>query len=429
MLRQPPASERCPAPGAVFAARREVANGHGRIGRLVRAGQADRHLDRQEVERIGERAAASDALAERDHDLLRSAVDGHRRTREAIEHPPGVADHDGGPDPAPAGDLASSAGSLVVSPVVLVQDPPLELADLRDRPSFGARAWRARERDSLDRRGGLRPAGPADRPAARPQDRSGGRPRPARRQGRGRGARPNPTSRDRDRTRSTGRRAVTPGEAGQALVNAQRGIDPSACRVGPGVGPDLEGRLVALGGGPRPRVRDGEDAHRHRQHQQQRRPRVAQRATSELAATRATGPARGRRLRRVRPSWASSGTSGGDDGARQQADRRRRDEQRIEPERALDGRVSGAPYMAELPEADRGDRHERQVEPEALADPDRPARETRSLWTAAIDRVVTKAARSGREGRPRPPPRRRIGVGRDLGLDRQADVRQAGRRR
>ena len=49
--------------------------------------------------------------------------------------------------------------------------------------------------------------------------------------------------------------------------------------------------------------------------------------------------------------------------------RRRRDQQRVEPERALDRSCQRRAVVAELPQADRGDRHQGQVEAEALADP------------------------------------------------------------
>ncbi len=240
----------------------------------------------------------------------RSLVDGHRRPREAMEHAPRVADDDRCPDPAPAGDLAQLGGLVDEVLRRLIEDPALELADLGVDGHLEL-ARLARETDRLDRRagGGQRGQQPGQRLARQvgtevDHVRRDRRIEPEELAGPGR-------PRDGDRLTVDRQARGHVREAGERLVELPaRHRSDTRAGLDPEVGADLEGRLVSLRGGPRPRVRDGEDAHRHGQHQQQRRPRVAQRTSGELASTRATERGRGRRLRRARPAGQGAARSG-----------------------------------------------------------------------------------------------------------------------
>ena len=111
----------------------------------------------------------------------------------------------------------------------------------------------------------------------------------------------------------------------------------------PDVGGGPVGRLVRLRAGPRRGVGGGERPERGCQHQQQRRPRVAERAPGELAAAERADEAAAANeepLRRARRSGARPGARARRPPTRPIAGRR--DEQRVQPERARGRCGSGA---------------------------------------------------------------------------------------
>ena len=114
--------------------------------------------------------------------------------------------------------------------------------------------------------------------------------------------------------------------------------------VGADVGARLVGRLILLRGRPRRGIGEGEDTQRQGEHQEQSRARVAQRAPGELSRAQRRDDLASAADQRLKADGQERQDAQREDAAGKQADGRRRHQQRVKAQAALDRvRVSGAP--------------------------------------------------------------------------------------
>jgi hypothetical protein len=342
--------ERDGLPGAVGPGRLDPSKGKRGVRALVGRGQLDRQLDRQQIERFGERRGGEAAgVAKRNDELVAAAIDPRRDPREAEEGAATVTDDHRGAETRPAVEIGEIGLLEDKCPGRLVEDLTLHDADVEIdvQPELAWLPGQGRRHEPGPRRGkrfhelaqwGVRQVVPEA--GDRWRDRGI----------HGQDETPRETQTRERSSRSTGRRSGHPGQPRVGSVEA-----PPRHRVvaRPGldsdVGADLEPRLIALRSGPRPRVANGENAHRHGQHQQQGSAGVAERSAGQLS-----GPER-----RHEPTPAARGEldqlrqQGHDPqrhhAAREEADGRCRHEQRVEPQGPLHRSREGGAVMPELP--------------------------------------------------------------------------------
>ena len=154
------------------------------------------------------------------------------------------------------------------------------------------------------------------------------------------------------------------GHGRHAVHRGDRGRDRPGRRRRVALGHDAQVATGAIGGlvrlGPRPGggIRRRERAERGREHEEQGRARVAQGSPRDLLAGQRQHEATPRLEEALGQLGQPRHDPDREDGAGQQADGRRRDEQRIDAERAAGVRRDRSAVDPELPERD--DRHDDQ---------------------------------------------------------------------